>query len=162
MNTLLFLTSGLALLSFLRSPESEKYPSAILRECCWVFFGVCLFWGLGFTLRTFSPLAVLEIELLVTLAFFILNLTLQRDISMFAAICGLSFWILEHTFAWGRTVTAIISAGALYTAFRLAIWAFQNKALFYKPPASFAGYPALMLQAFWVSPILAVMGLFFI
>lgn len=162
MNTLLFLTSSLALLSFLRSSESEKYPSAILKECVRVFFGTCLFSGLGFALRAFSPLATLEIELLITTAFFILNLTLERDISIFAAVCGLSFWIFEYAFNWERAVIGIVLSGALYAGFRLAIWAFQNKALFYKPPASFAGYPALMLQAFWASLILAVMGLFFV
>lgn len=162
MNTLLFLTSGLALLSFLRSADSEKHPSAILRDCARVFFGICLFSGAGFALRAFSPLTLIEIKLLMTVSFFILNLSLQRDISLFAAVCGLGFWVLEHTFAWGPALAGIFLAASLYVGFRLAIWAFQTKALFYKAPAFFAGHPALMLQAFWASLILAVLGLFFV
>ena len=161
MNTLLFLASGFSVLSFLRSSEEEKYPSAILKETIWVFFGICLFSGLSFIFRRFLTLQILEIEILVAVIFFILMLALGRDISMFAAVSGLGFWVLEYASSWSRAAAGVLAAGALYTVFRLAIWSFQNRSLFYKPAAPFAGHSLLMIQAFWASLILSVLSLLF-
>lgn len=160
MNTLLFLTCGLGLLSFLRAAESERNPNFILKECFFVFAGICIFSGAGFMLRAFSPMTVLEIQLALSAVFFILNSAFQRDISFFAAVCGIAFWILESPFSPEHTGASVLFAGAFYTVFRLALWSFQTKALFYRPPSFFAGYPALVLQAFWTSLILTVLALF--
>ena len=162
MNTLLFSVCGFAILSFLKSSKEKQCPSFILKEAAWVFWGICLFSGLSFALRAFSGLQILEIKLSSVVILFILMLALRREISVFAAAAGLGFWVLDYSSSWSRAAGGVLAAGFLYAAFRLALWAFQRRSIFYKPAAPFAGYPLLMMQAFWVSVLLTALCLFFI
>ncbi len=162
MNTLAFIVCGFSLLSFLKSTEDKQTPLSILRESVFIFWGMCLFSGLGLALRTFSTLNVLEIELLLTVIFFILFLILNCGIHLFLTVAGLGFWILEFAPSWTWAAFFVLAACFLYAAFRFALWSFQNRSLFYKPAAPFAGHPLLMVQSFWSALIITVFLLLFV
>ena len=162
MNTLLFSACGLSMLSFLKASKEKQCPFFILKESAWVFWGICLFSGLTFSLRAFSGLQILEIKLLGTIVLFILTAALRREIFIFASAAGLGFWVLDYASSWSRAAGGVLAAGFLYAAFRLALWAFQQRSVFYKPAAPFTGHPLLMMQAFWASVLLTALCLFFI
>lgn len=161
MNTLLFTAGGFALLSFFKSGQNKKSLPDIFREVLQVFFGVFLFVALSFPLRAFFHLRTAEVELLLAVIFFAVILIMRRETLIFMAVCGLGFWILEYDTSLIRIFAGALSACFIYIAFRFALWCFQNKSLFHKPPHFFAGHSVPIVQAFWTSVILTVLMLLF-
>lgn len=162
MNSLLFWACAMALLSFLRSNEIEKRPSAILKNSVIVLAGLAIFCAGAMLLRAFSPLTVLEIWLLLAVIFFAAATFLKQDVSTFAAVSGLSFWIPDYGERPFLSVFYAAGAVLLFLLFRCGLWSFQNKSMFYKTSGFFSGYPALMIQSFWASLILTALSLLFL
>jgi hypothetical protein len=151
MNSLLFTAIGFAFLGSLKGEKTT--PRRIFEETFQIFSCVAVLAGAALLLKSQFPLRKDEFALGMIPAVYGVCALARRPLVFFFCICGLTFPFLDSGYS-GGLLAGILGSAALFAGFRLIVLGFQERSLFYRPPAFFSGMPLLLIQAFWASLLL--------
>ena len=140
MNLLLFAAAGFG---FLFSLEKEESFKKILIQTAQIFFGIVLVLMIRSVLEKFLGLQKEESGLAVIPVIYAVNALARLPFLIFLSIAGLSLP--------GFALPTVL----FFAAFRVFMLSFRARALFFRAPSSWAGAPVFLIQAFWVSLVLA-------